>query len=99
MTRVIATAPLPRAVVVATWVLACLCNVVFAIFFALYTAADEWAVNRSEATGAFDPSQLFPHDVALWLIARAALGLLVVLDAVGIALFLRGHRQRVTGAR
>jgi hypothetical protein len=77
------------------WVLAALFNLVFASFFALYSAANDWAAERSEATGAFDPSQLLPHDAALWLSAHAAIVLLVMLDAVGIALSLRAHRQRM----
>lgn len=79
------------------WVLAALFNVVVVSFFALYSAANDWAAERSEATGAFDPSQLLPHDAALWLSAHAAIVLLVVLDAVGVALLLRarrGHRTR-----
>ncbi|PCN47633.1 hypothetical protein Csp2054_10985 [Curtobacterium sp. 'Ferrero'] len=90
-----APAALPRALVVMMWVLAALFNVVFVNFFALYSAANDWAVERSEATGAFEPSQLLPHDAALWLSAHVAIVLLVVLDAAGVALWLRIRRGHV----
>ncbi len=99
MSQVSAQERLPRVVVVMIWVLAALFNVVFVIFFALYTTASEWAVDRSEATGAFDPSQLLPHDGALWLSGHAALVLLVVLDVVGVALLLRSRRKHLIAAR
>lgn len=96
MSQVRSPVPLPRALVVMIWVLALLFNAVFVAFFALYSAASEWAAERSEATGAFDPSQLLPHDAALWLSAHAAILLLVMLDAVGIAMLLRARRIRIT---
>lgn len=96
MSQVRSPVPLPRALVVMIWVLALLFNAVFVAFFALYSAASDWAAERSEATGAFDPSQLLPHDAALWLSAHAAILLLVMLDAVGIAMLLRARRIRIT---
>ncbi|MDN4646899.1 hypothetical protein [Curtobacterium sp. PsM8] len=78
------------------WVLALLFNAVFVAFCALYSAASDWAAERSEAIRAFDLSQLLPHDAALWLSAHAAILLLVMLDAVGIALLLRARRIRIT---
>lgn len=96
MSQVSAPVPLPRALVVMVRVLAALFNVVLVSFFALYSVANEWAAERSEATGAFDPSQLLPHDAALWLSAHAAIVLLVMLDVVGIALLLRSRRRRLT---
>jgi hypothetical protein len=95
MSEVRAPAALPRALVVTMWVLAALFNVVFVSFFALYSAANDWAVERSEATGAFEPSQLLPHDAALWLSGHVAIVLLVGLDAAGVALWLRICRGRV----
>ncbi|MFJ7287446.1 hypothetical protein ACIQUC_03945 [Curtobacterium sp. NPDC098951] len=95
MSEVRAPAALPRALVVMMWMLAALFNVVFVSFFALYSAANDWAVERSEATGAFEPSQLLPHDAALWLSAHVAIVLLAVLDAMGVALSLRVSRGRV----
>jgi ABC-type Fe3+ transport system permease subunit len=99
MSEVGAPVALPRALVVIMWVLAALFNVVFVSFFALYSAAHDWAVDRSEATGAFEPSQLLPHDAALWLSAHAAIVLLVVLDAVGVAVALRIRRLRVNSSQ
>ncbi|MGL3199082.1 MULTISPECIES: hypothetical protein [Curtobacterium] len=95
MSEVRAPVALPRALVVMLWALAALFNVVFLSFFAFYSVANDWAVERSEATGAFEPSQLLPHDAALWLSAHAALVLLVVLDAVAVALAFRLNRRSV----
>jgi len=78
------------------WVLAVVFNAVFVAFFALYSVASDWAAERSEAIRAFDLSQLLPHDAALWLSAHAAILLLVMLEAVGIALLLRARRIRIT---
>lgn len=80
------------------WVVAGLFNLTLVSFFGLYTIADERAVDRSEATGEFDPSQLLPRSVALWLVAHASIALLIVLDVVGIALFVRARRRRRTAA-
>jgi len=99
MSQVRSPESLPRALLVMIWVLALLFNAVFVVFFALYSAANDWAAERSEATGAFDPSRLLPHDAALWLSAHAAILLLVMLDAVGIALLLRARRIRITQAQ
>ncbi|MDP4331895.1 hypothetical protein Q7F20_00770 [Curtobacterium sp. A7_M15] len=99
MARTDAPTRLPRTVVAGIWVLAVLFNVALLTFFALYTTADEWAVDRSEATGAFDPSQLLPHEGLLWLVAHAALGLLVVLDGVGVAVLVRERRKRTVARR
>lgn len=86
--------PLSRVTVSVIWGLAAVFNAAFVAFFALYTEAHDQAVDRSESTGAFDPSQLLPHDAALWVVAHAALGLLVLLDGVGIALSVRCLRVR-----
>ncbi|MFS2028633.1 MULTISPECIES: hypothetical protein [unclassified Curtobacterium] len=97
MSDVGAPRPLSRVTVSVIWALAAAFNAAFVAFFTLYTEADDWAVDRSESTGAFDPSQLLPHDAALWVVAHAALGLLVLLDGVGIALWVRCFRAGRSG--
>ena len=91
--------PLPRMVAALIWILAALFNVTLVGFFVLYTIADEQAADRSEATGAFDPSQLLPHDVALWANAHASMALLLMLDVVAVALFLRARHRRGPAVR
>jgi hypothetical protein len=99
MSDVGAPRPLSRVTIAVIWALAVVFNAAFVAFFTLYTEADDWAVDRSESTGAFDPSQLLPHDAALWVVAHAALGLLVLLDGVGIALSVRCFRARARAGR
>jgi hypothetical protein len=81
------------------WVLAGLFNLTLVSFFILYTIASGEAADRSEANGAFDPSQLLPHDAAFWLAANASITLLVLLDVVGIALFVRARLRRRAAVR
>jgi hypothetical protein len=91
--------PLPRAAVAMVWVLAGLFNITLVSFFNLYSIANGQAADRSEANGAFDPSQLLPHDAALWMTANASIALLLVLDVVGIALFVRAWLRRRAAVR
>jgi hypothetical protein len=91
--------PLPRVVVAMIWLLAALFNVTLVAFFVLYTNANEQAADRSEATGAFVPSRLLPHAVALWSTAEATIALLIVLDVVCVALFVRGRHRRGAAVR
>jgi hypothetical protein len=57
------------------WVLAGLFNMTLVSFFILYTIANKQAADRSEASGAFDPSQLLPRGAALWWAANASIAL------------------------
>ena len=68
-------------------------NVAFLAFFELYLAVDEWAVDRSEAHGGFDQSQLLPHDVLLWSCAHVALVLLIAVDVLLLVLVVRQRRR------
>ncbi len=102
VTRTAPSTRTSRATVIAIAVLAGLFHAAFAAFLLLYSAVDSWAVDRSEATGAFDPSQLLPHGEVLWVVARCAAVLLVVLDVVVIATVVRERgrpRARAVGER
>jgi hypothetical protein len=63
-------------------------NIAVGVFYGLWSVADEWAADRSEATHGFDPTMLLPNDVGLWLVANASIVLLVGLDVVWICLTL-----------
>jgi hypothetical protein len=91
--------PLPRTAAALIWVLAALFNVTLVSFFVLYTIADDPAADRSEATGAFDPSQLLPHDVALWSTAHASIALLIMIDVVSVAIFVHARLRQGAAAR
>ncbi|MEJ3405889.1 hypothetical protein WDJ51_14215 [Rathayibacter sp. YIM 133350] len=87
--------PSNRMMVAALWVAGTVFNVAFGVFFVLYSIADEWAVERSEAFNGFDPAQLLPHDVLLWLAAHLALVALVAVDVLAIMLTRMRRRARV----
>ena len=91
--------PLPRMAAALIWVLAALFNVTLVSFFVMYTIADDQAADRSQATGAFDPSRSLPYDVALWSTAHASIALLVMPDVVGVALFVHARLRRGAAAR
>lgn len=74
-------------------------NATFLMFFVLWSQADKWAVNRSEAHGGFDPSQLFPHGHLLGVAAHAALVALVCCDVPGVVIPTRSVRVRAALAR
>ncbi|MCL2515696.1 MAG: hypothetical protein FWD85_03535 [Microbacteriaceae bacterium] len=76
----------PRAAVLVGTILLALLNAAVIAFYALWNIADTWAVDRSEATGAFDPTMLLPHDMLFWLIAQATLVLLAAVDAAWVFL-------------
>ncbi|KQR53928.1 hypothetical protein ASF88_03550 [Leifsonia sp. Leaf336] len=64
-------------------------NIAVGAFYGLWAVADEWAVDRSEATHGFDPSMLLPNSVGLWIVANASLVLLIGLDVAWICLTLK----------
>ena len=88
---------------IAVIALACclaLFNVAFFAFFVLYSRADEWAVDRTESHGGFDPSMLLPNDVLLWLVAHATTLLLVLVDIVAVLDWrMRRPKKRRTARR
>jgi len=59
-------------------------NIAVVAFYALWQIADTAAINRSESTSGFDPSQLLPNSNLFWLAANASLILLLLLDVVVI---------------
>lgn len=85
----------PRSIrtltVAGTAILASL-NVAFVAFFVLYSIADEWAVDRSEASHGSDPTMLLPHDAALWIVANASIVILLAFDGVWAAVLVRIYR-------
>lgn len=74
-------------------------QLLFAVFYVFYRIADEWAVDRSEASGGFDPGQLLPHDGVLWLAATGSALLLVLIDIVLIVMAVLWFRARTREAR
>ena len=69
-------------------------NIAVGAFYGLWFVADEWAVDRSEATHGFDPTMLLPNGVGLWLVANAGIAVLVALDIVWICLALKLRTAR-----
>lgn len=65
-------------------ILLALLNVATISFYALWMNADQWAVNRSEAGGGFDPSQLPPFSGMTWLMAQGTIAALLAVDAAAI---------------
>lgn len=67
-------------------------NMAVVALYGMWTAADQWAVARAEAGGGFDPSALLPHAHLGWIVAQAAIALLLIADllaAVAVVTLLR----------
>lgn len=89
----------PKVTLIALSVATATLNATFLLFFVLWSKADEWAVDRSEVRGGFDPGQLLPHGGLMWVAAHAAFAALVVCDVLGVVVFVRVRKTGVARSR
>lgn len=93
-----------KATAIALGAAAATLNATFLLFFVLWSHADEWAVDRSEARGGFDPTQLLPHGGLMWVAAHVAFAALLGCDVLGVVVFVRvrksghAHSRAVDGS-